>query len=199
MAPQSMPICAPGACPHNIDVDTILPPAGPCRPATTTCRRRCLEQASATPALWQRSQSLRPIPSPSLPLLRGTLRPSRSRSRSRSRSDFGRSWAFRMRTPAQTSVSRPFPSWSRSILAEIYLCHACSCQETLRTEPAGQVARGCWRSIASASSHAPSPRSCGASWRWKRPRWRCARSRCDLPTRVLAHTAISGAVLALTS
>jgi hypothetical protein len=23
-------------------------------------------------------------------------------------------------------VSRPFPSWNRSILTEIYLCHACS-------------------------------------------------------------------------
>ena len=36
-------------------------------------------------------------------------------------------------------VSRPFPSWNRSILTEIYLCHACSCQEILRTETAGQV------------------------------------------------------------
>eukprot|EP01047_Picozoa_sp_COSAG01_P037344 COSAG01_NODE_2962_length_6786_cov_21.580544_3_plen_153_part_00 len=27
------------------------------------------------------------------------------------------------------TVSRPFPSWSRSILTEIYLCHACSCQQ----------------------------------------------------------------------
>jgi hypothetical protein len=26
-------------------------------------------------------------------------------------------------------VSRPFPSWSQSILTEIYLCHACSCHE----------------------------------------------------------------------
>jgi|EP01049_Picozoa_sp_SAG25_P010778 hypothetical protein len=37
-----------------------------------------------------------------------------------------------------TGVSRPFPSQSRSILTEIYLCHACSCQEILRTETAGQ-------------------------------------------------------------
>eukprot|EP01047_Picozoa_sp_COSAG01_P067949 COSAG01_NODE_9708_length_2364_cov_3.562914_2_plen_195_part_00 len=36
------------------------------------------------------------------------------------------------------AVSRPFPSWIRFILAEIYLCHACSCQEILRTETAGQ-------------------------------------------------------------
>jgi hypothetical protein len=35
-------------------------------------------------------------------------------------------------------VSRPFPSWNRSILTEIYLCHACSGQEILRTETAGQ-------------------------------------------------------------
>jgi hypothetical protein len=39
-------------------------------------------------------------------------------------------------------VSRPFPSWSRSILTEISLCHACSCQEILRTETAGQEPRG---------------------------------------------------------
>ena len=36
-----------------------------------------------------------------------------------------------------SDVSRPFPSWNRSILTEIYLCHACSCQEILRTETAG--------------------------------------------------------------
>jgi hypothetical protein len=36
-------------------------------------------------------------------------------------------------------VSRPFSSWNRSILTEIYLCHACSCQEILRTETAGQA------------------------------------------------------------
>jgi hypothetical protein len=39
------------------------------------------------------------------------------------------------------SVRRPFPSWNRSILTEIYLCHACSCQEILRMEMAGQDAR----------------------------------------------------------
>jgi|EP01047_Picozoa_sp_COSAG01_P051226 hypothetical protein len=36
-------------------------------------------------------------------------------------------------------VSRPFPSWNRSILTEIQLCHACSCQEISRVETAGQV------------------------------------------------------------
>jgi hypothetical protein len=35
-------------------------------------------------------------------------------------------------------VSRPFPSWNRSILTEIYRCHACSCHEILRTDTAGQ-------------------------------------------------------------
>jgi hypothetical protein len=38
------------------------------------------------------------------------------------------------------AVSRPFSSWNRSILTEIYLCHACSCQEILRTKTAGQDA-----------------------------------------------------------
>eukprot|EP01047_Picozoa_sp_COSAG01_P013693 COSAG01_NODE_650_length_14506_cov_24.157354_6_plen_114_part_00 len=28
-----------------------------------------------------------------------------------------------------SEVSRPFPSWNRCILTEIYLCHACSYQE----------------------------------------------------------------------
>eukprot|EP01047_Picozoa_sp_COSAG01_P022098 COSAG01_NODE_1303_length_10815_cov_14.897938_2_plen_356_part_00 len=37
------------------------------------------------------------------------------------------------------TVGRPFPSWNRSILTEISLCHACSCQEALRTETAGQA------------------------------------------------------------
>jgi hypothetical protein len=35
-------------------------------------------------------------------------------------------------------VSRPFSSWNRPILTEIYLCHAFSCQEILRVETAGQ-------------------------------------------------------------
>ena len=38
-------------------------------------------------------------------------------------------------------VSRPFSSWNRPVLTEIYLCHACSCQDIiLRAETAGQVA-----------------------------------------------------------
>eukprot|EP01047_Picozoa_sp_COSAG01_P026345 COSAG01_NODE_1694_length_9467_cov_4.976196_10_plen_339_part_00 len=48
-------------------------------------------------------------------------------------------------------VSRPFPSWNRSILTEIYLCHACSCQEILRAETAGQVRRS---SLAEQLEHA---------------------------------------------
>jgi hypothetical protein len=41
---------------------------------------------------------------------------------------------------AAAAVSRPFPSWNRSILTDIYLCHACSCQAILRAETAGQAA-----------------------------------------------------------
>jgi hypothetical protein len=43
-----------------------------------------------------------------------------------------------------SSVSRPFPSWNRSILTEIYLSHACSCQEVLRAETAGQASALEW-------------------------------------------------------
>eukprot|EP01047_Picozoa_sp_COSAG01_P063726 COSAG01_NODE_8311_length_2836_cov_61.813665_2_plen_368_part_00 len=35
-------------------------------------------------------------------------------------------------------VSRPFPSWNRSMLTENYLCHACSCHEISRAGTAGQ-------------------------------------------------------------
>eukprot|EP01047_Picozoa_sp_COSAG01_P062607 COSAG01_NODE_7985_length_2965_cov_1.040823_5_plen_177_part_00 len=38
-------------------------------------------------------------------------------------------------------VSRPFPFWNRSISAEIYLCHACSCHKILRGATAGQATR----------------------------------------------------------
>jgi hypothetical protein len=31
--------------------------------------------------------------------------------------------------PVVIPVSRPFPSWNRSTLTEIYLCHSCSCQK----------------------------------------------------------------------
>ena len=40
------------------------------------------------------------------------------------------------------AVSRPFPSWNRSILTDISLCHACSCQEILRAEPCGRPGGG---------------------------------------------------------
>jgi hypothetical protein len=43
---------------------------------------------------------------------------------------------------APAPVSRPFPSWNRSILTDIYLCHACSCHEILRTATAGQGREG---------------------------------------------------------
>eukprot|EP01047_Picozoa_sp_COSAG01_P067445 COSAG01_NODE_9527_length_2418_cov_31.584304_3_plen_134_part_00 len=39
-------------------------------------------------------------------------------------------------------VSRAFPSWSRSISTEIYLCHACSDHEILRVDTPGQVSAG---------------------------------------------------------
>jgi hypothetical protein len=39
---------------------------------------------------------------------------------------------FTKRACAQADVVRPPWPWNRSILAEIYLCHACSCHETLR-------------------------------------------------------------------
>jgi hypothetical protein len=39
-------------------------------------------------------------------------------------------------TTTTTPVGGPFPSWNRSVLTEIYLCHACSYQEILRTETA---------------------------------------------------------------
>eukprot|EP01047_Picozoa_sp_COSAG01_P078611 COSAG01_NODE_14591_length_1435_cov_1.172904_3_plen_80_part_01 len=47
----------------------------------------------------------------------------------------GAKWLLRAHAANVTLI----PSWSRSILTETYLCHACSCQEILRTETAGQV------------------------------------------------------------
>jgi hypothetical protein len=47
---------------------------------------------------------------------------------------------------------RPFSSWNRPILTEIYLCHACSCQEILMLETPGQVLA---RPDRRAPSHAP--------------------------------------------
>jgi hypothetical protein len=40
--------------------------------------------------------------------------------------------------PLPRPVSRPFPSWHQSVLAEIYLRHACCCHEILRTETGEQ-------------------------------------------------------------
>jgi hypothetical protein len=48
--------------------------------------------------------------------------------------------------PSAATVSRPIPSWNRSILTEISLCHACSCQERLRVETARQVEDDGWGS-----------------------------------------------------
>eukprot|EP01049_Picozoa_sp_SAG25_P004351 SAG25_NODE_272_length_10613_cov_6.416191_7_plen_102_part_00 len=58
---------------------------------------------------------------------------------------------------------RPFPSWARcwSILAEIFLCRACSCQEILRADTAAQGfgsgarARGGRAASAQAPSYIP--------------------------------------------
>jgi hypothetical protein len=53
---------------------------------------------------------------------------------------------------APAAVSRAFPSWNRSILTEIYLCHTCSYQEIEdekrpgRTAHAPTIARGAWSS-----------------------------------------------------
>jgi Tfp pilus assembly protein PilF len=55
----------------------------------------------------------------------------------------GRAWHNRSKTHAArgdgAAVSRPFPSWNRSMLTEICLCHACSCPGILRTETGGQA------------------------------------------------------------
>jgi hypothetical protein len=48
--------------------------------------------------------------------------------------------------PAVAWAVRPaFPSWSRSIVTEIYLCRTCSCHEILRTETRRQVRWLLWR------------------------------------------------------
>jgi hypothetical protein len=40
------------------------------------------------------------------------------------------------------AVSRPLSSWNRPPLTEVYLCHACSCQEILRVNTARQGPQG---------------------------------------------------------
>jgi hypothetical protein len=42
-----------------------------------------------------------------------------------------------------TQVSAPFPAWNRSMLTEIYLCHACSDHESKDENGVTQDARGC--------------------------------------------------------
>eukprot|EP01047_Picozoa_sp_COSAG01_P034490 COSAG01_NODE_2594_length_7402_cov_7.251951_1_plen_174_part_10 len=52
----------------------------------------------------------------------------------------GQRWATAL--PKRPAVCRPFPSWNRSTLTEMYPCHACPCREMLRAEPAaGQAER----------------------------------------------------------
>jgi hypothetical protein len=53
--------------------------------------------------------------------------------------DLPKSWTEADGAWDPQGVSRPFPSWNWYISTEIHLCHACSCQEILRTETAGQV------------------------------------------------------------
>jgi hypothetical protein len=55
--------------------------------------------------------------------------------------DLPKSWTEADGAWDPQGVSRPFPSWNWYISTEIYLCHACSCQEILRTETAGQGKR----------------------------------------------------------
>eukprot|EP01047_Picozoa_sp_COSAG01_P056202 COSAG01_NODE_6345_length_3723_cov_13.346302_2_plen_194_part_00 len=62
--------------------------------------------------------------------------------------------------PSGGAVSRPFPSWNRSISTEIDLCHACSCHEILRTEAARQG--GTTSSGGAEPSRSGSGRSAGA-------------------------------------
>jgi hypothetical protein len=52
---------------------------------------------------------------------------------------YGRRVMCGMVITLDNAVRRAFPSWNRSILTEIYLCHACSCHEILRMEMPGQV------------------------------------------------------------
>eukprot|EP01047_Picozoa_sp_COSAG01_P071459 COSAG01_NODE_11096_length_2009_cov_4.966492_1_plen_130_part_00 len=62
------------------------------------------------------------------------------------------------RVLAHCAVSRAFPSWNRSVLTEIYLCHACSRHEILRVETLGQERP---------TAPLPSPQECagsGAEW-----------------------------------
>jgi hypothetical protein len=60
-----------------------------------------------------------------------TLAPRRMRARRHLRVSLPspRRWRRQRRPEAARRVSRAFPSWTWSILAEIYLCHACSAHE----------------------------------------------------------------------
>ena len=44
-------------------------------------------------------------------------------------------------------VRQAFPSMMRSIVADIYLCRTCSCQEILRVETPGQETTPHWSEI----------------------------------------------------
>ena len=55
------------------------------------------------------------------------------------------------------AVSAPFPSWNRSILTEIYLCHACSYQEIQAYEARAEwaMAAGAYTALATVRGSDP--------------------------------------------
>eukprot|EP01047_Picozoa_sp_COSAG01_P032097 COSAG01_NODE_2306_length_7946_cov_4.903148_1_plen_218_part_00 len=62
----------------------------------------------------------------------------------RRRSRWRRPRRRRRRPRRRRPVSRAFPSWNRSILTEVHLCHACSITK-LRMETPGQADRARWQ------------------------------------------------------
>eukprot|EP01049_Picozoa_sp_SAG25_P000588 SAG25_NODE_21_length_22373_cov_13.904373_12_plen_91_part_00 len=51
-------------------------------------------------------------------------------------------WDGRTQRPVWGVRAEAFPSCTRCIVTEIYLCHACSCHEISSMETAGQVLAG---------------------------------------------------------
>jgi hypothetical protein len=92
-------------------------------------------------------------------------------------------WHYRLGWGAEFAVSRAFPSWNRSILTEISLCHACSDHEVedgnapgrrRRRPPPRTARRGRWRGPGRRAG--AWPRSWCSSWSraWSRVRGRAA-------------------------
>jgi hypothetical protein len=67
---------------------------------------------------------------------------------------------------AELGVRAPFPSYVCPVLTEIYLYHACSCQEILRMETAHQVPAGEWLA---AGGNAVRVRPAQVEGRWRAP------------------------------